>query len=76
MSKLPQCSGPDCRRALEKVGFHFVRWARDNHFYMHRDDPPAHVSIPNHKSVAKGTLRVIIREAGLTVDEFIKLLKS
>ena len=30
--------------------------------------------VPNHKELAKGTLRALIREAGLTVDEFARLL--
>jgi predicted RNA binding protein YcfA (HicA-like mRNA interferase family) len=76
MARLPQCSGQECRQALERAGFYFVRWARDTHFYMHRDDPPAHVSIPNRRKLGPGILRSIIRDAGLTVDEFVKYLNS
>ena len=41
-----------------------------------RLDTPTHrrLSVPNHKELAKGTLRALIREAGLTVDEFVALL--
>jgi len=41
---------------------------------MRRDDPPARVTIPNHKTLKKGTVRSIIRQAGLTVDEVLALL--
>jgi predicted RNA binding protein YcfA (HicA-like mRNA interferase family) len=40
-----------------------------NEYYPYR-----RLSVPNHKEVAKGTLRSIIREAGLTVDEFVDLM--
>ena len=33
------------------------------------------LSIPNHKEVARGTLRSLIAKAGLTMDEFLKILK-
>jgi hypothetical protein len=36
--------------------------------------PQRHLSVPNHKELAKGTLRALIREAGLTGDEFARLL--
>ena len=38
------------------------------------DPPHRRLTIPNHKELAKGTLRALIREAGLTVDEFVRLL--
>jgi predicted RNA binding protein YcfA (HicA-like mRNA interferase family) len=41
---------------------------------MQRDDPYAVTVVPNHKTLKPGTLRKIIRDAGLTVDEFIALL--
>ena len=41
---------------------------------MVRDGSTASLSVPNHKPVARGTLRSLIRDAGLTVDEFCKLL--
>jgi hypothetical protein len=41
---------------------------------MRRDDPFAQISVPDHKTLKKGTLHKIIRQAGLTVEEFIELL--
>jgi len=40
-----------------------------------RDDPPGRVTVPNHREIHKGTLREILRESGLTVDELIELLQ-
>lgn len=46
-----------------------------SHIILRNEDYPyRRLSIPNHKEVAKGTLRSIIREVGLTVDEFIDLM--
>lgn len=73
MSKLPVASGEECIRALEKIGFYVVR-RKSSHVTLVRDDPPAQLTVPNHKEIARGTLRAIIRQAGLDVDEFARLL--
>lgn len=73
MSKLPLISSRDCVRALEKVGFYFAR-QRGSHIIMRRDEPPAKTVVPERREIPKGTLRAIIRDAGLTVDEFLALL--
>ncbi len=41
---------------------------------MQRDNPFAAVAVPDHRELGRGILRAIIRDAGLTVDEFVKLL--
>ncbi len=41
---------------------------------MARDDWPAILVIPAHGDVARGTLRALIRQSGLTVEQFIELL--
>lgn len=73
MSKLPVVSGWECVKALQKVGFE-VRRQKGSHIIMNRSDPYAMVSIPNHKTLKPGTLRKIIQDAGLTIDEFKALL--
>jgi predicted RNA binding protein YcfA (HicA-like mRNA interferase family) len=73
MSKLPQVSGRECLRALEKVGFYFVRQT-GSHIYMRRDEPFTQISVPNHRVLKKGMLSRIIRDAQLSVDEFLDLL--
>jgi predicted RNA binding protein YcfA (HicA-like mRNA interferase family) len=75
MSKLPQISGKDCIKALGKAGF-FVKRQKGSHIILFRDDPFAEVVVPNHKMLDKGTLRAIIRQVNLDVDEFIELLNS
>jgi len=74
MSKLPVVSGRECVRALEKTGFHFKR-QRGSHIILRRDTPFAQVVVPDHRALDRGTLRAIIRQAGLSADEFVDLLK-
>ncbi|HEX8491661.1 MAG TPA: type II toxin-antitoxin system HicA family toxin [Pyrinomonadaceae bacterium] len=73
MSKLPVVSGAQCVKALERAGFIVYR-QRGNHLTLVRADPPGQTTVPNHKELDRGTLRAIIRQAGLSVEEFIALL--
>jgi predicted RNA binding protein YcfA (HicA-like mRNA interferase family) len=73
MTSLPQVSGRQCVAALAKKGFVFKRQA-GSHIILRRDDPFAQVVVPDHHQLDRGTLRSIIRHAGLTVDEFVGLL--
>lgn len=73
MTKLPQLSGPDLVRALQKVGF-TVRRQHGSHIIMRRDDPFAQTVVPNHRQIDRGTLRAILRQIGITADQLIELL--
>lgn len=73
MTRLPVISGAECIRALERVGFIVIR-QKGSHVILNRDNPPARVVVPNHDELDRGTLRSIIRQSGLGVDEFIRLL--
>jgi predicted RNA binding protein YcfA (HicA-like mRNA interferase family) len=73
MTKLPVVSGQECVKALQKVGFYIAR-QKGSHITMRRDHPFAKTVVPNHKTLKKGMLRRILRDAELTVDEFISLL--
>jgi len=74
MPKLPNdLSGREVRAALERAGFMFSR-QRGSHMILHRASSPARIVVPDHKRVRVGTLKTIIHEAGLTVEEFIGLL--
>ena len=73
MSKLPQVSGSDLVRALQKVGF-TVRRQHGSHIIMRRDEPFAQTVVPGHRQIDRGTLRAILRQAEITADELIKLL--
>jgi predicted RNA binding protein YcfA (HicA-like mRNA interferase family) len=73
MSKLPKLSGRECIKALSQVGFYFKR-QEGSHIILRRDDPFAQLVVPDHTELDKGTLRAIIRQSGLSIDEFVKLL--
>ena len=74
MDKLPtDLSGRAARAALERAGFIFRR-QRGSHMMLRRDQPYARVVVPDHKQLRSGTLRRIIADAGLTVEQFIQLL--
>jgi predicted RNA binding protein YcfA (HicA-like mRNA interferase family) len=74
VSELPRISGREIVKALKKIGYEQDR-QRGSHIILRQTDSPhRRLTVPDHKEIAKGTLRAIIREAGLTVDEFKKLL--
>jgi len=69
MPALPVWSGRKTVRAFERLGWHVAR-QRGSHIIMIKEGEITTLSIPDHKEVAKGTLRSLIRAAGITVDEF------
>jgi len=72
MSKLPIISGQECVRALQRLGYTISR-QKGSHIRMrHESRPP--VTVPNHNELDRGTLRAIIRQAKLSVDEFVDML--
>lgn len=73
MSKLPVISGAECVKALEQIGFVVAR-QRGSHIILVREEPKTTVSVPNHDELDRGTLRAIVRQVDLSVDEFIELL--
>jgi predicted RNA binding protein YcfA (HicA-like mRNA interferase family) len=73
MAALPVVSGRDAVKAFERLGWSVARQS-SSHIIMVHPDQMASLSIPDHKEVAKGTLRSLIRNANLTVDEFVAAL--
>ena len=73
MQSLPIISGDACRKALEKLGWTFRRQT-GSHMILTKIDSLVTLSIPRRKELAAGTLRRLIRDAGLTVEEFNALL--
>ncbi len=73
--KLPVISGKEAIRALEKAGFIIVR-QRGSHVSIKKvtSEKVIKITIPLHETLDRGTLKSIIRNAGLTVEEFINLL--
>lgn len=70
MSRLPRISGREVVKALRKVGYEFDRQSSSHIVLRHTAPPHRRLTVPDHDEIAKGTLRAIIRQAGLTVDEF------
>lgn len=74
MGELPVVSGRDVVKALAALGYEVDR-QRGSHIVLRQSAAPhRRAVVPDHREVAKGTLRSILREAGLTVNEFRTLL--
>jgi predicted RNA binding protein YcfA (HicA-like mRNA interferase family) len=67
MASFPVMSGRKVIRVFESLGWQVARQP----YHHGQDDHEATLSIPDHKELAKGTLRSLIRSADLTVAEFI-----
>ena len=71
MPQLPVMSGREVVRVFEKLGWQNVR-QRASHIILVKEGARATLSVPDHKEVARGTLRSLIQAAGLTVEEFVR----
>lgn len=69
MPKLPAVSGAEVVRAFERAGWRVDR-QRGSHVVMLKTGHIASLSIPQHRELAPGTLRSLVRAAGMTVQEF------
>ncbi len=75
MSSLPSITSRQCIRALERAGFLLKRIKGSHHHYTHPVHHGRVVPVPIHGGdLKKGTLRSIIKQAGMTVEEFVDLL--
>ena len=72
MSRLSVCSGVDAVRAFRKIGYE-VDHQTGSHMIL-RHPSGRRLTVPNHRELAKGTLRALIRDAGLTKEQFVELL--
>jgi predicted RNA binding protein YcfA (HicA-like mRNA interferase family) len=72
MSRLPVCSGADAVQAFQKLGYQLDHQT-GSHIIL-RHPQMRRLTVPNHREPAKETLRALIREAGLTEEEFDNLL--
>ena len=74
MPKLPVLSHLEVIKALNKIGYN-IDHQTGSHIILRQDkEPYRRLTIPNHKEISKGTINSIIRQAGLTKDEFLKML--
>ncbi len=72
MAKLPRISGIEAVKAFNKAGWFVAR--QTGHIIMVKPGSKVTLSVPRHKELDRGTLRKLIKLAGLTVDEFVELL--
>lgn len=69
MARLPVLSGQEVVRTFQALGWTVAR--SGNHIILVQEGRTETLSVPDHREVAKGTLRSLIRDAGLTVAEFV-----
>ncbi|MCG2686064.1 type II toxin-antitoxin system HicA family toxin [Candidatus Parcubacteria bacterium] len=73
--KLPIISGKEAAKRFSKVGFEHVHTRGSHLIYRLKKHPHTKLSIPNHGTLGKGLLRQLVRDAGITVKEFVELKK-
>ena len=71
MPKLPRISGAEIVRALQRLGFEVAR-QRGSHVILRRG--ASGCVVPNHREVKVGTLAGVLRQAGVSAEEFISAL--
>jgi predicted RNA binding protein YcfA (HicA-like mRNA interferase family) len=74
--KLPVVSGRQAIKVFERIGYQVVR-QRGSHIRLRDEDNPNHLplTIPDHKTLKPGLLRRLLRDADLSIDEFLAFLK-
>lgn len=75
MPRLPVISGNQAIKCFEKIGYQVIR-QRGSHVRMHHksDSTKQPLTIPLHKTLGKGLLRKLLRDAELTIEAFLKLI--
>jgi len=74
VTKVPSISGKAAVKALVKIGYTIARQKGSHIRLLHAERKP--LTVPNHKVLGKGLLRKLLRDAWLSVDDFIDLLKN
>lgn len=75
MPRLPRISGREAVAAFQRTGFE-IRRQRGSHIIMAKPGFAATLSVPDHQELRSGTLRALVRKAGLTVEEFEELVRG
>lgn len=73
MARLANISGKEVVKAFEKAGWQAIGQV-GSHLVMVKSGVRINLSVPQHKELSVGTLRALIRHAGMTVEEFLALL--
>lgn len=74
MSRLPVVSSAELCTILSRKGYVFDHQKGSHRVLRQRDFPYHRLTVPNRKEIPKGTLRAILRQAGMTLEEFTKLI--
>jgi predicted RNA binding protein YcfA (HicA-like mRNA interferase family) len=74
MTRLPALAAREVVRAFGRAGFEFQRQT-GSHLILYSAQRHQALSVPNHDPVKRGTLRALIRQAGLTAEQFLSLLR-
>ena len=76
MAKLPVLTASEIISGLKKAGFVFDRQAKGSHEIWYNPITRKRTTVPNHPGIdiRKGTLKAILREAGISVEEFLDLI--
>ena len=73
MPKLPLVSGNELVKLLSKLGYQLDHQTGSHMILRQVNEPYRRVTVPNHREVARGTLSAIIKQVGLSIDEFLRL---
>jgi len=71
MAALPVISGPEAVRVFKRLGWGVAR-QRGSHVILVKEGHNVTLSVPDHKKLARGTIRALMRRSGLTIDEFLR----
>ena len=74
MSKLPIISARDLIKVLHRIGYDVDHQTGSHIILRNTKYPYRRLTIPNHKEITRGTLHSIIKQAGLDVKQFLKML--
>lgn len=75
MPKLPSLSGDEVIKCFEKLGYHIIRQRGSHVRLRHKvDKSKKPLTIPKHKTLGKGLLRKLIRDAEITVDNLLEII--
>ena len=74
MHKVPLLSGREVAKVFRRLGWDVAR-QRGSHIILVKEGHIATLSVPDHREVARGTLRSLIARAGLTIEEFLNVMK-
>lgn len=74
MPKLPVLSGREVVKALSRLGYEIDHQTGSHMILRNRNPPHRRLTVPNHREIAIGTLLAIIRQSGLTREQFVELL--